>query len=340
MQPTENSNQANFLEIKGIPLATILKPGFQTTIQDLGRTGQLRHGVPLTGAMDRYAFRTANQLVGNPENTPCLEITLTGLKIEIRKNCVLAITGANFSPEIDGKPVPVWQSFTAKPPEVVSFPKRITGCRSYLSVGGGFQGNQVLGSRSTDLRNQWGGLEGRALAAGDILWTDHQSGTRNMLTGRKVQPDVLRIYEDPLKLRVILGPQSECFSEAVTGQFLEGVFRVSLDSDRMGYRLQGESLQARRAEIISDPIPLGALQVLPSGQLILLMVDRPSVGGYPKIAVVCTADLPKVAQLNIGDSIRFQAVPLEESIDLLAQQEKRLREGIVDLWGFKVPCLT
>ena len=330
MKSTENSNQANFLEIEGIPLATILKPGFQTTIQDLGRSGHLRHGVPATGAMDRYAFRTANQLVGNPENTPCLEITLAGLKIEIRKNCVLAITGANFSPEIDGKPIPVWQSFTAQPLAVLSFPKMITGCRSYLSVGGGFQGNQVLGSRSTDLRNQWGGFKGRALATGDILRTDFLSRTGKVLTGRKVQPDIFLTYDDPLKIRVILGPQCECFSETVTSQFLERVYQVSLDSDRMGYRLQGERLQARRAEIISDPIPLGALQVLPSGQLILLMVDRPSVGGYPKIAVVCTADLPKVAQLNIGDSIRFQEVSLVESMDLLAQQEKRLREGIVD----------
>ena len=151
-----------------------------------------------------------------------------------------------------------------------------------------------------------------------------------MLTRRKIRQNIVRTYDEPLKLRVIMGPQSECFSNAALSHFLEGVYQVSLDSDRMGYRLQGTRLQASPAEIISDPIPLGALQVLPSGQLILLMVDRPSIGGYPKIAVVCTADLPKVAQLNIGDSVSFQEVTLKESIRLLAEQEKRLREGIVD----------
>jgi antagonist of KipI len=331
MKPTEDSLQANFPEEKKeILVAGILKPGFHTTIQDLGRSGQLRHGVPTTGAMDRYAFRIANQLVGNPENTPCLEITLTGLKIEIRENCLMAVTGANLSLEIDGKLTPGWQSFAAHRLSILSFSNRIMGCRSYLSVGGGFRGNLVLGSRSTDLRNRWGGSEGRILNKGDTLWTEHQPDTGSMPTYRKVRPNIFRTYDDRFRLRVILGPQREFFSRAAVNQLLEGVYRVSSDSDRMGYRLQGAPLHARRAEIISDPIPLGALQVLPSGQLILLMVDRPSVGGYPKIAVVCTADLPKVAQLSIGDSVRFQEVTLEESIDLLAQQEKRLREGIVD----------
>ncbi len=330
MKHAETPDQKNFVENGGIPVAGILKPGFLTTIQDLGRPGQLRHGIPTTGAMDRFAFRVANQLVGNPESAPCLEITLTGLKMEILENCVMAITGANLSPELDGTPTQGWKSFAAERHTFLSFQKRIVGCRSYLSVGGGFQGNLVFGSRATDLRNHWGGIEGRALIGGDRLHIQHRPDPVSMLTCRKAQAGIFRTYEDPFRVRVILGPQREFFSRTTVSQFLEGVYRVTLDSDRMGYRLQGSCLQAKRAGMISDPIPLGALQVLPNGQLILLMVDRPSVGGYPKIAVVCTADLPKVAQLNIGDSVSFQEITLEESIDLLSQQEKRLRECIVD----------
>ena len=330
MIPAETPNQKNLLMKGGIPVAGILKPGFHTMIQDLGRLGQLRHGVPTTGAMDRFAFRIANQLVGNPESTPCLEITLAGLKIEILENCMMAITGADLSPQLDGTPTQGWKSFAAPRHAILSFPKRIVGCRSYLSVGGGFQGNLVFGSRSTDLRNHWGGMDGRALIQGDILRIQHLPDAASMLSCRMVQADIFRAYEDPFRVRVILGPQREFFSRATVSQFLEGGYRVTLDSDRMGYRLQGPSLQAKRAGMISDPLPVGALQVLPSGQLILLMVDRPSVGGYPKIAVVCSADLPKVAQLNIGDSVRFQEITLKESINLLSLQEKRLREGIVD----------
>lgn len=323
-------HQKNFVEKGGILVARILKPGLHTTIQDLGRPGQLRHGVPTTGAMDRFAFRIANQLVGNPDSAPCLEITLTGFKMEILENCVMAITGANLSPALNGTPTPGWKSLAAQPHSLLSFQERIVGCRSYLSVGGGFQGNLVFESRSTDLRNHWGGIDGRALIRGDILRTQHKPDAECLMICRKTRSDVFQTYEDPFRVRVILGPQREFFSRATVSQFLESVYRVTPDSDRMGYRLQGPRLQAKRAGMISDPTPLGALQVLPSGQLILLMVDRPTVGGYPKIATVCTADLPKVAQLNIGDSVRFQEVTLEESIDLLWQQERRLREGIVD----------
>jgi allophanate hydrolase subunit 2 len=185
------------------------------------------------------------------------------LKIEILENCMMAITGANLSPELDGAATQCWKSFAAQRHEILSFPKRRVGCRSYLSVGGGFQGNRVFGSRSTDLRNHWGGMDGRALVAGDILQIQHQPDTASLLTCRMVQPDIFRTYEDPSRLRVILGPQRECFSQAAVNQFLAGVYRVSLESDRMGYRLQGTVLPAKYAEIISDPIPVGALQVLP-----------------------------------------------------------------------------
>jgi len=329
MKFTEESKRSNDPEQEGIPVLGVLKPGFQTMIQDLGRTGQLRHGVPSGGAMDRYAFRIANELVDNLENSPCLEITLTGLRIEILRDCVMAITGARLSPQIDGKSVVTWQSFTVNRGAQLCFSKRENGCRAYLSVGGGFQGDPVLGSCSTDLRNHWGGTRGRALMAGDILRTNHEPAKRSALTCRKVRPDIFRTYDDPLTLRVIVGPQIECFSRAAMRQLFDGVYRVRSDSDRMGYRLQGSILQANRPEIISDPIPVGALQVLPNGQLILLMMDRPTVGGYPKIAVVCSADFPKAAQLNIGDSVRFKEVTLNEALELLREQEERLREGIV-----------
>ncbi|MFN8008241.1 MAG: biotin-dependent carboxyltransferase family protein [Terriglobia bacterium] len=321
----------NLAKVPGQPIARVLRPGLLTTIQDLGRAGHRRDGVAAGGAMDGYACRAANLLAGNPENSACLEIVLTGLSLEFLRPCTVAITGANLSAQVDGHPAPIWASFNLERNTILSFPHRQWGCRAYLSVCGGFWGKEVLGSRSTDLRNHWGGWDGRALRTGDILKIQSSPEDLGRFSARKTNPELLQTYDNQRSLRVILGPQTECFPPEAVRQFFEERYQIQSDSDRMGYRLQSSPLKTLIPEIISDPVPPGAIQVLPSGQLILLMNDSPTVGGYPKIAVLCRADLPKAAQLNIGDSIQFQSIQLEEAHQLLRSQEEGFREGIVGL---------
>ncbi len=361
------------------PSFRVLKAGILSTLQDLGRIGYQRLGVGQCGAMDLYAFRIANRLLGNSPNAACLEITLAGLELKILHDTIIAITGADLSATLDGNPVPQWESLRVRNGSILAFRKRVRGVRSYLSVEGGFTTDWILGSGCTDLRTGWGGLGGRCLQRGDLLhavgmlgrgpnpytapvilshphWSlveasqastplpvrdaqgvrgESKNDTHVALfmsphIVRKVRPEILWEYQDPFVLRVLAGPQSHCFSPEVIETFFQGGYRITPNSDRMGYRLEGPKLQASPQEIISDPIPWGALQVLPNGQLVLLMSDHQTVGGYPKIAVVISADLPKAAQLAVGHRIRFREVTLEEAHHLLRLQEEKISTGIIE----------
>ena len=301
----------------------VLKPGLLSTLQDLGRHGFQRLGISPGGAMDTFALRLANRMVGNPDDSVSLEITLAGAEFEILRDCEVALTGADLSAHLDARPLAACESFFARAGQLLVFSHRRRGARAYLSVAGGFFAQNVLGSGSTDLRNGWGGVQGRRIQRGDELSVQQPQGT-NRSSSWAVRPEVLVEYYNPFLLRVLECPQSKLFGIETKQQFLAAEFTISADSNRMGYRLEGPRLVAPDRELISEATPAGAIQVLPNGEALLLMADRQTVGGYPKIAVVISADLPKAAQLGPGHRVRFQTASLEEAHQALAQQEKRL----------------
>src|SRR5262245_19737599 len=280
--------------------------------------------------MDSFALRMANRLVGNPEGEVCLEIMPSFTELEIMQDCEIALTGADLHARLDSTHVSPWQNYFTKAGQHLAFAERKRGLRTYLGVAGGFAADQVLGSGSTDLRNGWGGLEGRSLRKGDELFAAHTtpSGGRGSLWS--TNPQALAEYQNPFLLRVLEGPQSEMFGMETRHQFLTAEFRIGADSNRMGYRMEGVRLEAPSREMISDATPMGAIQVLPNGEAVLLMADRQTVGGYPKIAVVISADLPKAAQLCPRQQVQFQVVSLDEAHLALIQQERRLKLKFLD----------
>ena len=311
------------------PVLRVLRPGLLSTLQDLGRTGYQRLGVSPCGAMDAFALCLANRLVGNPENCTGLEITLPGAELEVMRDCEVALTGADLAARLDSNPLACWENCFAKAGQRFVFSERKRGARAYLGVAGGFVSERVLGSGSTDLRNGWGGLQGRSLRRGDELSVQNAVRTdRRSLWG--VRPETLAEYRNPFLLRVLEGPQSQVFSSETRRQFIAAEFRIGANSNRMGYRLEGPRLGAPHREMISDATPMGAIQVLPNGEALLLMADRQTVGGYPKIAVVISADLPKAAQLCPGHRVRFQEVSLSEAHRALVQQEQRLNLELLE----------
>jgi antagonist of KipI len=309
-----------------VPLLEVIKPGLLTTLQDLGRPGYQRYGVSPGGAMDPFALRLANRLVGNPEEYAALEITTQGPELRTLRDCVVAITGGNLSPTLESVPLPLWRSVHLNEGKSIVFRERISGARAYLSIAGGFFASQVLGSRSTDLQSRFGGLKGRRLLRADVLLRngEPQPHTRP----RQASSTVLKQYRDPLLLRVIAGPQAPLLSPGVMEEFLRSDYLVTPASNRVGYRLEGPPIRVAPPEIISDPVPFGAVQLLPSGQPILLMADHQTVGGYPKIATLIAADVPKAAQLSIGDRIQFRRVSLEEAHHLLKTQEMLIETAV------------
>ncbi|MED4203517.1 biotin-dependent carboxyltransferase family protein [Neobacillus mesonae] len=298
-----------------------MKPGLLTTIQDLGRHGYQKYGLAVSGSADPYAHRMANILVGNAKEAALLEVTLMGLKLLVKEPAVIAITGGDLNPLINGKETPMWTSVHVKEGDVIQFKGPRTGCRSYLAVTGGIDVPKVLGSRATDLVGQIGGLNGRMLKKGDIIHVFPKSldGRR----GRKLSKDLIPQYENNINIRVILGPQDEAFTEEGIKTFLSSTYTVTKDVDRMGCRLEGAIIEHKdTADIISEGIFYGAIQVPKNGQPIIFLVGRQSVGGYTKIGGVITVDLPKIGQVKPGDSITFTEVTIDKAQEELKQQNQ------------------
>jgi antagonist of KipI len=300
----------------------VIKPGMLTTVQDAGRWGYQSRGVPVAGPMDSYSFRLANALVGNDRAAAGLEITLLGPELEFETERVVAVTGAEFDLTLDGRPVPMEAPFLVSAESHFRFGARRRGARAYLAIAGGIATPPVLGSRATHLISTMGGFEGRALRAGDRLLLGDATGTRST---QPASPREVPLPDGEARVRVLAGPQADYFSADSLDVLQSAPYVIGRQSDRMGFRLEGPRLtHARGADIISDATPLGVLQVPASGQPILLMADRQTTGGYPKIATVITADMSVAGQLGPGDAITFAVCSLREAMAALIAQERAL----------------
>ncbi len=316
----------------GKPVFRVISPGLLTTVQDLGRPGLQRFGVSENGAMDTYSLRCANVLVGNEDGAAGLEITLQGPVLEAAGRTVVAVTGADLSPRLNGKPVPMWEAVMVETGDTLSFGGARAGSRAYLAVAGGFDVPVVLGSRSTDLKVGFGGLEGRPLRKGDLLESCPSPVQVETLVGRSLPPSVRPDITFYPEIRVVLGPQDGYFTKAGIETFLNSTYVVAPEWDRMALRLEGPVVEHREgADIISEGIPVGSVQVPKDGHPIILMAARQTIGGYTKIAVVATVDLGRVAQLRPGDQVRFQPVEVDSAQELLREQEERFRAAVTAL---------
>jgi antagonist of KipI len=304
-----------------VKIIDVLDGGMLTTVQDLGRFGYQRYGVPTSGALDLFSLRAANRIVGNPDEAAGLEITLVGPRLRFVAPATLALTGADLGARLDGRPVPCWESVAVEPGSTLAFAGAQDGIRGYLAVAGGVDVPRVLGSRSTYTRSKLGGVEGRPLRPGDAL---HVEGPRPVVLGgsRRLPEGGRPAWGHAQRLRVVLGPQDDRFTPEGIRTFLSSTYTVSPQSDRMGYRLAGPVIaHARGADIVSDGTPFGAVQVAGDGAPIVLLADRGTAGGYTKIATVIGPDIPRLAQAAPGDTVTFEDIPLAEAYDAVRQEE-------------------
>ena len=279
--------------------------GLLTTVQDTGRWGYQHYGVSVSGAMDLSAHRRANRLVGNPAAAATLEITLVGPVLRFDSAMRVGIAGAAFELRLDDCAVSTDTVLHAGPGQTLAFGRRTAGARAYLAAAGGFTVPAVLGSRSTHLRSGMGGLEGRALRTGDRLTVGSSRGVP-----RRESPATKWSRSMPVggaRVRVLPGPHAGLFDPALLRRLETGRYTIRPESDRMGYRLDGAAiLGAERLSLLSQGFPIGAVQVVPSGSVIVAMADRQTAGGYPRVATVITADIPLLAQLAPRDWIEFE----------------------------------
>jgi antagonist of KipI len=301
----------------------VIKAGMLTTIQDRGRWGLQSRGVPVAGPMDPCSHRLANAIVRNCADAATLEVTLLGPELEFEDERVLAVAGAEFELTVDGRTAPHAAPFIVPAGATLRFGSRIRGARAYLAVAGGVAVPPTLGSRATHLISRMGGLDGRPLKAGDLVPLGERPA-HAVLADRAVSA-VTPLPDGHARIRLLPGPQVEYFVDDALETLQSGPYTVGGKSDRMGFRLEGPGLRhARGADIISDATPLGVLQVPASGQPILLMADRQTTGGYPKLATVISADIGVAGQLGPGDTISFVVCSLREAVAALIAQERVL----------------
>jgi len=302
----------------------VIKPGLLTTVQDQGRWGFQAFGVSVAGPMDPVSQRMANAMAGNPTDAATLEITLVGPELVFEDERRVAISGAQYEITVGQQQFLSGGAFVVAAGATLRFGRRVRGTRAYLAVAGGFDTPLVFRSRATHLPSMMGGVAGRALIAGDRL--PYGQAPRRA-PAAFVQPGTIgdAVPDGRATLRVLPGPQADRFSDDALEALQSALYRVAPSSNRMGYSLNGPALKhTRGADIISDATPLGALQVPASGRPILLMADRQTSGGYPKVATVITADIGLAGQLGPGDAIAFAVCSRAEALAALIGQEQRL----------------
>lgn len=312
-------------------ILSVIKPGSYTTVQDAGRFEFQHMGVPVSGALDKFAYQAANFLVGNTENQAVLESTFIGPELRVVCQSTVAITGARTLLRLNGKAIDAWQSIHVEPGDILSIGQAVHGCRSYIAVGGGIDVPAVLGSRSTYIGGKIGGIAGRALMTGDII--RGMNNLPHLEAPRRFPRQHIPVYADEILLRTIPGPQCDHFSSGAISAFYSSLFTISPKADRMGYRLQGPLLQSLANmpdSIVSEPVLPGAIQVPPDGQPIILLGEQ-TIGGYAKIATIISTDLDRLAQAAPGNSIRFRPVSIETAHDLYLRK-KHLLNALVTAW--------
>jgi biotin-dependent carboxylase-like uncharacterized protein len=299
----------------------VLEPGPFTTIQDNGRYGYQQFGIPVSGALDTFAYAAANELVGNPEGAAALEITFMGPRLEVLADALVAVTGAELPLFVNDQPQALWTSFRVRRGDVINLRTTVNGVRAYVAVAGGLVVPKIMGSYSTYTAGKIGGLDGRPLAKGDIL----QGGAPGSPDRIASLPEDSRPgFSSEITLRALLGPQDDYFDSAIDVLF-SSEFTVTSKADRMGYRLEGPKIELKEGvprSIISEPSLSGGVQIPGDGQPIILLVEQ-TASGYAKIATIVTADLDIVAQARPGDKVRFARVDLAEANRL--HREYRLR---------------
>jgi biotin-dependent carboxylase-like uncharacterized protein len=307
------------------------QPGLLTTVQDTGRFGEYAIGMPPSGAMDVFSYQVGNYLVGNEEGAAGLEITYFGPELTFTEDHVIAITGADMPPKINGEEVPTWETLGVREGDVLSFDYLKNGARSYLAVAGGIDVPVFMHSRSTYTLIGLGGHEGRALQEGDELAVG-EDGDRSERVGMAVAREQLPAFYDETELRVIIGLASYRLTEESMQEFLNTTWTVTPDADRVGYRYRGGELKfverqqpagagADQANVVDFGYPIGSIQVPGGVEPIVLLNDAVTGGGYATIGTVISADRDKLAQTKTNDKTRFRSVDLDEA--LRAREERR-----------------
>ncbi|MCZ2722021.1 biotin-dependent carboxyltransferase family protein [Marinomonas sp. 15G1-11] len=297
----------------------ILQPGVLALIQDLGRIGKHRIGLTVGGPMDPSAFRWANRLCHNPDNASAIEISIGGFAAEFLEPAQIAITGATVEVKINGKAVSMWETLNVHAGDTLKLGFATEGCRIYLAIQGGIELEAHFGSTATVVREGLGGLSGKPLAKGDLINVSHRDNKARLSMPTQHRPN----YADQSPLRVVLGYQAESFSSLDKARFFHGEYTVSERMDRMGYRLTGPACHSSVSSLLSEGISHGAIQVPPDGQPIVLLNDRQTIGGYPKLGSVMALDTARLAQMTQGKKVHFTPVTVEEAhvINMLARNK-------------------
>ncbi len=302
---------------------TVMNPGLLTTAQDAGRVGYQQFGVSVSGVMDPRAMKIANILVGNDENEAVLECTMMGPQLRFDKANVIAITGGDLGPTLDNQPVATYAAFSVREGQTLRFTGLRSGCRAYIAFAGGLDIPLVMGSRSTYMKAKIGGLSGRKLEKGDVIGFRRPAAEILNLVQRRIAPEVTARTD--YKVRVVMGPQDDMFTQKGLETFLGEVYTVTNEFDRMGCRMEGPEIEHKNGgDIISDGIAFGAIQVPTAGKPIIMLADRQTTGGYTKIANVITADFRIIGQLKAGDRVRFVKVSIEDAQDALLTERAAL----------------
>lgn len=303
----------------------IKKEGLFSTIQDTGRNNFRRFGINPNGAMDKTAARLINILLGNDENESVIEMHFPAPEIVFEENAVFALGGADFGAKFGDEEIENWRIYFAPSGSVLKFTEKVFGNRCYLAVKGGFKIEQWLGSASTNLTAKTGGFNGEKLKTNDRIFFNQKAGLKTQNSTFKISNNLLPFYSRFPTVRIIKGAEFENLTAISERDFLNETFTISKNSNRMGFRLEGKPIYLlEKIELVSSAVDFGTIQLLPDGQIIILMADHQTTGGYPRLGNISSIDLPLAAQLGANDKIGFHLISVAEAENLLLEFERDL----------------
>lgn len=304
----------------------IIKAGIADSFQDAGRYGHQHLGINPNGAMDLIAMNVANALVGNEMNQAVLELCFPASVLLFKKPALIALSGANFNAELNGKAIPINQSVAVPTGSELKFTRIEKGVFCYLAIHGGFVLSSWLDSNSTNMKAQVGGWKGRSLQKGDAIEFKKSISTISEMKIFPWRVNVFGFYSDVKKIQFLRGNEFDWLDDQSKEKLMNEPFKMSSLRDRMGYRLRGNNLNRKNEELISTAATFGTIQILPDGQLIILMADHQTTGGYPRVAQVISADRSKLVQTGVGDEIFFREISLQDAEELVLVQRKILKQ--------------